>query len=60
MGEFMKESIESIKNKLKETGFKIAFAGGSRKALQSDNKYVIPRYPILNDTSFEKFIEMVS
>ena len=49
-------AIEAIK----ETGFKIAFAGGSRKALQSDNKYLIPRYPIHKDTSFEKFIEMVS
>lgn len=49
-------AIEAIK----ETGFKIAFAGGSRKALQSDNKYLIPRYPIHKNTSFEKFVEIVS
>lgn len=49
-------AIEAIQ----ELGFKVAFIGGSRKAKQSDNKYLIPRYPIHKTTSFESFIQMVS
>lgn len=45
---------------VKEAGFKIAFAGGSRKAKRSDNKYIIPRYPIHKTTTMEQFIRMVS
>ena len=43
-----------------EVGFKVAFAGGSRKAKQSDNKFIIPRYPIHKSTTWEHFISMVS
>lgn len=49
-------AIEAIK----ETGFRVAFIGGNRKAKQSDNKYLIPRYPIYKTTSIESFIQMVS
>ena len=45
---------------VKEAGFKIAFIGGSRNARRSDNKYLIPRYPIYKDTSLNQFINMVN
>lgn len=45
---------------VKEAGFKIAFAGGSRKARRSDNKYLIPRYPIHKYITMDQFIGMVS
>lgn len=44
---------------LKETGFKLAFVGGNKKASQSDNKYSIPRYIIYKNTSLNSFINMV-
>lgn len=44
---------------VKEAGFKISFIGGSRNAIRSDNKYLIPRYPIYKDTSLSQFINMV-
>ena len=45
---------------VKEAGFQIAFAGGSVKARRSNNKYLIPRYPIYNTTTLNQFIKMVS
>ena len=45
---------------VKEAGFKLAFAGGSRKARRSNNKYLIPRYPIHKSISLNQFINMVS
>ena len=44
---------------LKETGFKIAFVGGNRKAKQSDYKYAVPRYVIYKGTSLNGFINMI-
>lgn len=44
---------------LKETGFKLAFVGGNRKAKQTDNKYNIPRYIVYKNTSLNSFINMV-
>ena len=44
---------------LKETGFKVAFVGGNRKASQNDNKYAVPRYVIYKGTSLNSFINMV-
>ena len=44
---------------LKETGFKVAFVGGNRKAKQSDNKYAVPRYVVYKGTSLNGFINMV-
>ena len=45
---------------VKEAGFKLAFAGGSRKARRSNNKYLIPRYPIHKSITLNQFISMVS
>lgn len=45
---------------VKEAGFKLAFVGGNRKAKRSDNKYLVPRYPIHKSHSMEQFINMVS
>lgn len=44
---------------LQELDFKIAFVGGNKKATRSDNKYLIPRYPIYDSTNIEDFINMV-
>jgi len=44
---------------LKETGFKLGFIGGNRKARRSDNKYAVPRYIIYKNTSLNSFINMV-
>lgn len=49
-------SVETVK----EAGFKLAFIGGNRKAKRTDNKYLIPRYPIYKGTSLQQFINMVS
>ena len=49
-------AIEAVK----EAGFKLGFVGGSVKARRSNNKYLIPRYPIYNTTTLNQFINMVS
>lgn len=49
-------AIEAVK----EAGFKIAFVGGSVKARRSNNKYLIPRYPIHSNITMDQFIKMVS
>lgn len=38
---------------LKELDFSLAFVGGNRKAKPTDNKYLIPRYPIYKNTSID-------
>ena len=50
---------EAIKA-LKDSGFKIAFGGGNFNATRKSNKYVVPRYPIHDSTTLERFIIMVS
>ena len=50
------EAIQAIK----DLGFKVAFAGGNRNASRNNNKYIIPRYPILSDISLNQFINIVS
>ena len=45
---------------VKELGFEMAFVGGSRKARRTDNKWTIPRYPIIQSHSLNDIIEMVS
>ena len=45
---------------LEELDFSLAFVGGSRKARQSDNKYLIPRYPIHRDTTVNKLKTFVN
>ena len=44
---------------LQEAGFKLAFAGGSRKATHASNKYAIPRYQVLSSTSLKQFIRWI-
>ena len=56
---FYEYDDEAIKA-LKDSGFKIAFGGGSVNATRKSNKYVIPRYPIHDSTSLDRFIKMVS
>ena len=45
---------------LKEAGFRMAFAGGSRKVVKGENKFTVPRYGITNDGSLNEFIKMIS
>ncbi|MBQ6323487.1 MAG: polysaccharide deacetylase family protein [Bacilli bacterium] len=45
---------------IKDTGFKIAFVGGNRKATRTSNKYLIPRYPIHASITQQDFINMVN
>ena len=49
-------SIQAVK----DVGFRIAFVGGNRKATQSNNKYLIPRYPIHSNITLERFIDIVN
>ena len=53
--EYTSSSIKAVK----ESGFKVAFIGGYRKASRSDDKYKIPRYPIYDSTSLSEFKIMV-
>ncbi|MDD3453435.1 MAG: polysaccharide deacetylase family protein [Bacilli bacterium] len=50
----------STKEAIIESGFKIAFVGGSRNATRSDDKFEIPRYPIFSSTNFESFINIIN
>lgn len=45
---------------VKQAGFELAFIGGSRKARRSDDKWHIPRYPIVQSHTLQDFINMVS
>ena len=56
---FYESSSESIRA-VKDSGFKVAFVGGNRKASRNDDKFRIPRYPIQNSTSMEQFKNMVN
>jgi len=49
------DSIEVIE----ELGFSTAFIGGSRNATRYDNRYLIPRYPIVDGITIDEFIYMV-
>ena len=50
---------EAIKA-LKDVGFKIAFGGGNVNATRNSNKFVVPRYPIHDSTSLDRFIKIVN
>ena len=50
------ESLQAIK----ELGFRDAFVGGSVNARRSNNHYLIPRYPIMEDITLNEFISIVS
>ena len=56
---FYSYSSSSLKT-VQDAGFKLAFVGGSRNAKRSDNKYLIPRYPIHKTHSMQQFINMVN
>ncbi len=45
---------------VQEVGFELAFIGGNYKASRSNNKYMIPRYPIYKGITMEQFIHMIS
>ena len=45
---------------LKEAGFRMAFAGGSRKVTQGIDKFKIPRYGMVNTDTMETFINDIS
>ena len=47
-------------NLVKQAGFKTAFIGGGYKVTQSTDKYHIPRYQILKNTSLNTFINYVN
>ena len=50
------EAIQAIK----DLGFKVAFAGGSRNATRNSNKYTVPRYPIMSYITMDQFKNMVN
>ena len=50
------ESLQAIQ----ELGFRMSFVGGSVKSRRSNNHYLIPRYPIMEDITLNDFIWMVS
>ena len=54
--DYTETSIKAVK----EAGFKVAFIGGGRKASRSDDKYKIPRYPIYDSTSMDRFKSIVN
>lgn len=45
---------------IKDLGFKLAFASGNVKATRNSDKYKVPRYSILSDTSLEEFKRKVN
>ena len=45
---------------VKDVGFKLAFESGNVKATRNNNKYKVPRYSILSDTSLEEFKRKVN
>lgn len=49
-------AIQSVK----EAGFKLAFVGGNRKSNRSNDKYMIPRYPIQGSITLNEFINMIA
>ncbi len=51
---------ETVRSAVKESGFKIAFAGGNTKASQSNDPYQIRRYVIYDYTTLDQFISMVN
>ena len=45
---------------VKDSGFKMSFIGGNVKAKRTNDKFLIPRYPILNDITMDQFISKVN
>ena len=45
---------------VKDVGFKLAFESGNVKATRKNDKYKVPRYSILSDTTLEEFKSKVN
>ncbi len=45
---------------VKDSGFKLAFVGGNVQAKRTNNKFLIPRYPIMSDITLNQFINKIS
>lgn len=54
--EYNNHAIEA----LKEAGFKMAFAGGSRKVTQGIDKFTVPRFGMTNTATLEDFIKYIN
>ena len=50
------ESLQAVK----DVGFKLAFIGGNYKAKRTNDKWLIPRYPIMSDITLNQFINKIS
>ena len=56
---FYMTSETSIKA-VKDAGFKLSFIGGSVPSKRTNNKWLIPRYPIMSYITLDQFINMVN
>ena len=45
---------------VKDSGFKMSFVGGNVKAKRTNDKFLIPRYPIMSDITLNQFISKIS
>lgn len=45
---------------VKDSGFKMSFVGGNVKAKRTNNKFLIPRYPIMKDITMDQFKNKVN
>ena len=45
---------------VKDSGFKMSFVGGNVQAKRTNNKFLIPRYPIHNTITLDKFKNIVN
>lgn len=54
--QYSKESLKTVE----QAGFKLSFIGGNTNARRSDNKYMVPRYPIHKSHSFDDFVAMLN
>ncbi|MBR5369909.1 MAG: polysaccharide deacetylase family protein [Bacilli bacterium] len=56
---FYMTSSESLRA-VKDVGFKLAFVGGNVDAKRTNNKWLVPRYPIQSDITLNQFINKVN
>ena len=45
---------------IKDLGFKLSFVGGNVKAKRTNDKWLVPRYPIMSDITMSQFISKIS
>ena len=45
---------------IKDSGFKLAFVGGNVKAKRTNDKFLVPRYPIMSDITLDQFKNKVN